>query len=62
MAEVINLRTARKRAARRDDDLRARINRAAHGRSIEERALEDARQSKASHELDRHRTEAGDGR
>jgi hypothetical protein len=43
MAEVINLRTARKQAARREKEARAAENRAIHGRSKAERALQQAR-------------------
>ncbi len=62
MAELFNLRTARKRAKRRADDQRAGANRLAHGRPSQQRQLEDARESKASRDLDRHRIDRGDGR
>jgi hypothetical protein len=55
MAELINLRTARKRAQRRDDDLRATSNRLAHGRRKFQRKLEIAKHEKAKQDLDRHR-------
>ena len=61
MAELINLRTARKRA-KRQDDLQAETNRLAHGQSKHARKLEAARQAKASRDLDQHRIEKGDGR
>ncbi|HEY4721434.1 MAG TPA: DUF4169 family protein [Anaerolineae bacterium] len=62
MAELVNLRTARKRAKRRADDQRADSNRLAHGRPTHQRKLEDAQQNKASRDLDRHRIDIGDGR
>ena len=62
MAELVNLRTARKRAKRRADDQRADANRLAHGRPNHQRKLEDAQQNKASRDLDRHRIDIGDGR
>jgi len=62
MAELVNLRTVRKQAKRRADDLRADANRLAHGRPTHQRKLEDAQQSKASRDLDRHRIDRGDGR
>ena len=61
-AELINLRTARKRGKRREEDERARLNRAAYGRTSHERTLEDARRVKATQNLTNHRLETGDGR
>ena len=62
MVELVNLRMARKRAKRRQDDARADTNRLAHGQSKHRRKLEAAQQAKASRDLDRHRIEEGDGR
>ena len=62
MADVVNLRTARKQAKRRQGDQRARANRLAHGQPKHLRELEDAQQTEASHDLDRHRIETGDRR
>ena len=62
MAELVNLRTARKRAQREQDDQRAHANRLAHGQPKRLRKLEAAQQTKASSDLDRHRIEPGDGR
>ena len=62
MAELVNLRTVRKRAKRRADDQRADANRLAHGRPSHQRKLEDAQQSMASRDFDRHRIDTGDGR
>ena len=62
MAELINLRTARKRAKQRQDDLRADANRLAHGQPKQRRKLDAAQQAKASRDLDQHRIDKGDGR
>ncbi len=62
MADVVNLRTLRKRAKRQQDDRRADANRIAHGRSKSAKALEAAQRAKADHDLDQHRIEPGDGR
>jgi Domain of unknown function (DUF4169) len=62
MAEVVNLRTARKRAKRQKDALLANTNRLAHGRPRSAQALDEARQAKADSDLEQHRTERGDGR
>ena len=62
MAELVNLRTARKRAKRRADDQRAHAHRLAYGRPNQQRQLADAQQDKASRDLDRHRIDMGDGR
>jgi uncharacterized protein DUF4169 len=60
MADVVNLRTARKQAKRQDSEQRAQVNRLAHGRPKYLRTLDDAKQDKASRDLDRHRIETGD--
>lgn len=60
MAELVNLRTARKHAKRRQDDERANAARLAHGEPKRLRKLATARQQKASHDLDLHRLEPGD--
>ena len=62
MAELVNLRTARKQARRRAEDQRADAHRLANGQPNHQRKLADARQSKASRDLDRHRIDRGDGR
>jgi hypothetical protein len=62
MAELVNLRTARKRAKREQDDRRANAQRLAHGQPKRLRKLAAAQQAKASGDLDRHRIEPGDGR
>lgn len=60
MAEVVNLRTARKRAKRQDNEQQAQRNRLAHGQPKYLRKLDDAKQDKAGRDLDRHRIETGD--
>jgi len=62
MAELVNLRKARKAAARRQEEARAAENRLAYGRSKAERALDQARSDKSSGDLDAHRIETEDGR
>ena len=62
MGEIVNLRRARKQAARRLAEETAAANRLRHGRSKAERELEAARDAKAGRELDGHRLEPGDER
>jgi hypothetical protein len=62
MAEMFNLRGARKRKKRQKDAVLADANRIAHGRPKSAQALEDARQAKADRDLEQHRMERGDGR
>jgi Domain of unknown function (DUF4169) len=62
MAELVNLRTVRKRAKKRLDDLRTDANRLAHGQPNYRRKLEAAQKAKASRDLDQHKIETGDGR
>jgi Domain of unknown function (DUF4169) len=59
MAELVNLRLARKRATKRQDELRAEINRLAHGQPKHRRKLEAAQQAKASRDLDLHQIDPG---
>ena len=59
MADPVNLRTARKRAKRRQDDERARANRLAHGRSAHVRKLQEATRAKADRDLDAHQIDKG---
>jgi hypothetical protein len=60
MADVVNLRAARKQAKRKQSDRKAELNRIAHGQPKHLRDLADARETKATRELDRHRIEKGD--
>lgn len=57
MAEVINLRQARKQAARKAARAAADVNAAKHGQTRAERDLERARAEKAACDLDSHRRE-----
>jgi hypothetical protein len=60
MAEVINLRNARKRARRELDAQRADANRLAHGQPKHVRTLEAKKQAKTERDLDRHRIDRGE--
>ena len=62
MAELVNLRKARKAAARRREEQRAAENRIAYGRSKAERALDKARVDKLDHDLEARRIDTEDGR
>ncbi len=62
MAELVNLRTARKRAKHRQDGTRADANRLMHGRPKNLRKLDAQQQAKAGRDLDQHRIDKGDGR
>ena len=60
MAEIVNLRTARKRAKRQLDAEHATQARVSHGMSKAARALARLEQSKVRRELDEHRIETGE--
>lgn len=60
MAELVNLRTARKRAKRQQDEQRANANRLIHGQPKHVRALDQAQQAKAARDLDQRRIDTGD--
>jgi hypothetical protein len=62
MAEIVNLRTARKRAKRSQQDVTAAANRLAGGLPANERKRDAARRDKARRNLDQHRIETGDER
>ncbi|HEY5379715.1 MAG TPA: DUF4169 family protein [Pseudolabrys sp.] len=62
MAEVVNLRSARKRAQRLQDELHAGANRHAHGVAKNRRKLTAAQRAKAVSDLDQHRIDKEDGR
>ena len=62
MGDIVNLRSARKRAERQRAERTASANRVLHGRSKAERELETKRATKARRDLDRHRIETGDER
>jgi hypothetical protein len=57
MAEIVNLRQAKKQAARKAARLVADANAAKHGRTKAERTLEKARAEKAVRDLDNHQRE-----
>ena len=58
MADVVNLRLARKQAKRRLAEQEAAQHRLAHGRSKADKALQRAQTEKAERELDRHRRDS----
>jgi hypothetical protein len=57
MAEVVNLRSARKQAARKAARAAADLNAAKHGLTKAERDIAKARAEKAAKALDGHRRE-----
>jgi len=61
MGDVVNFKVTRKKVLRRRAEAKAAANRAVHGRSKAERALDEARATKMRRELDAHRIDAGDG-
>jgi hypothetical protein len=60
MAEIINLRIARKRADRQRSEKRAAAARISHGMSKADRMLAKAKTEKIRRELDEHRIETGE--
>lgn len=60
MAEIVNLRRARKQRKREDDAVRADANRIAFGRSKQERSVAEKEQDLAARRLDGHRRESAD--
>jgi len=60
MADVLNLRMARKRAKKQQAEKDAATNRLAHGRPKSERRVEMVRRGKANRDLDFHRIEMGE--
>jgi hypothetical protein len=60
MAEIINLRIARKRADRQRSEKRAAAARISHGMSKVDRMLAKAKTEKIRRELDEHRIETGE--
>ncbi|MPZ58396.1 MAG: DUF4169 family protein [Rhizobiales bacterium] len=62
MGDVVNLRAARKNAARRREEARAAENRAVHGRSKADGLREAEQRIRAEKALDQHRIETGDDR
>ena len=62
MAEIVNLRIARKRAVRSNAERHAAEQRLAHGASKSERNQTAADRDKARQTLEQHRIEPGDRR
>ncbi|KAA5606935.1 DUF4169 family protein [Roseospira marina] len=60
MAEIINLRQARKQRGRADKAQTAADNRARHGRTKGERERDSTTRSKAERDLDAHRLDGPD--
>jgi hypothetical protein len=60
MAEIVNLRIARKRAMRQRSEERAAAARVSHGMSKTERRLGEANRDKIRRDLDEHRIETGE--
>jgi hypothetical protein len=60
MAEIVNLRTARKRANRRRDEKRAAQARVSHGLTKADRALAKTERATFRRELDEHRIDTGE--
>ena len=60
MAEIVNLRRARKRAERIETDKLAAEQRLIHGTPKRARARASAERDKATQLLDRHRIDTGD--
>jgi hypothetical protein len=60
MAEIVNLKRARKAQARAEAGASAAANRAAHGRTKIEKQNSKAKVEKANRHLDAHKREADD--
>jgi len=60
MAEIVNLRIARKRKRRADAQDVAETNRALHGRSKADKRVTEAEREAAQRHLDGHRRDAPD--
>lgn len=60
MGQLINLNRARKAREKAQAKDNAVANRAAHGRTRSEKALEKARSEKAARDLDQHRRDPAD--
>ena len=57
MAEVVNLRSIRKRKAREDKEIAAQVNRAAFGRTKSEKQLSKAKIALEEKALEQHKRE-----
>ena len=58
LAEIVNLKQARKRRARAQKDAKAKRNRLAFGRTKAERRRDEAEQARSRRLLERHRLES----
>jgi hypothetical protein len=61
MGHVVNLRTARKQAKRREAEQEAARSRLAYGRPKGDRMRQRSENDKAQKDLEQHRIERGDG-
>jgi hypothetical protein len=61
MGHVVNLRTARKQAKRRQAEQEAARNRLAHGHPKSDRMRQRSENDKAQKDLEQHRIERRDG-
>ena len=61
MAEIVNLRRARKQRSRQDAEKQAEQKRLTFGRSKAERLVTEAERDKAAQALDGHRLPGDDG-
>jgi hypothetical protein len=61
MADIVNLRLARKRAKRLEAEQTAAANRLVHGRSKSDRTQARVNRDKDERRLDQHRVTTGDG-
>jgi hypothetical protein len=59
MADIVNLRQARKHRAREEKEAQAAENRVRFGRRKDEKHVEDARREADARRLDGHRREGG---
>jgi hypothetical protein len=62
MGDIVNLRTERKRASRRREEMIAAENWAVHGQNKADLQRETERRDKAARHIDQHRIETGDDR
>jgi Domain of unknown function (DUF4169) len=60
MAEIVNLRRAKKQRARGEADAKAAENRALHGRAKADEARDEAEAGRAQRALDGHKRDADD--
>jgi len=62
MTDIVNLRTARKRANRRADEQHADAQRLAYGRTKDARALDAARRDRDSRAFEGHKIITGESK